>query len=91
MRKFVATTAGSLALVLATPSFAQQSETSVAEETAVDPVRLKAAEKTVDYLFPLGTYERMMKGTLDKIMDSVLGGMSGMTVGDMAGMSGVPG
>ena len=38
----------------------------------VDPARLAAAQVTVDYLFPLGTYQRMMKGTMDKLMDSIL-------------------
>ena len=57
-------------------------------ETSIDPARLAAAKITVDHLFPLGTYERMMKGTIDQLMDSMLGGIAGITIGDMASVSG---
>ena len=50
---------------------------------------MEAAKSTVDYLFPLGTYERMMKGTMDQIMDSMMAGMGGMRMGDLAGAGGV--
>lgn len=92
MRKIITTTFGSLALIWGTPASAQTSDgtNQIATGSTADPARLKAAEATVDYLFPLGTYERMMKGTMDQIMDSVLAGMSGMTVGQVAGASGLP-
>ena len=57
-------------------------------ETSIDPARLAAAKITVDHLFPLGTYERMMKGTMDQLMDTMLGGIAGLTIGDMASVSG---
>ncbi|MEH6789822.1 DUF2059 domain-containing protein [Parasphingorhabdus sp.] len=43
-----------------------------ASAEAASPERLAAARVTVDYLFPLGTYQRMMKGTMDQLMDSIL-------------------
>ena len=64
----------SAALAGAAPSAAQEPAKPAddVEATAVDPARLAAAQVTVDYLFPLGTYQRMMKGTMDKLMDSIL-------------------
>lgn len=83
-------------LALSAPALAQETETASAssESAVLDPARpdanrLAAASKTIDYLFPLGTYERMMKGTMDQIMDSVLGGLGNMTMGDMASGSGI--
>ncbi|WP_417612892.1 DUF2059 domain-containing protein [Parasphingorhabdus sp.] len=64
----------STALATAAPSAAQESAkpAEAVEATVTDPARLAAARTTVDYLFPLGTYQRMMKGTMDKLMDSIL-------------------
>ncbi|SIN59910.1 hypothetical protein SAMN02745824_0448 [Parasphingorhabdus marina DSM 22363] len=81
-------------LALSSPSLAQESAapaTASAEATAIDPARLEAAKKTVDYLFPLGTYERMMRGTMDQLIDSMLGSLGTMRIGDLAGASGVAG
>ena len=88
MKKIITIAASVLALTINTPAWAQDNAgdgVTTAEENLIDPARLAAAETTVDYLFPLGTYERMMKGTMDQIMDSVLSGVSSMTLGDMAG------
>lgn len=93
MKKFFAITVSSLALALSVPATAQDadgaSETAGAEPAAIDPIRLEAAKSTVDYLFPLGTYERMMRGTMDQLMDSMLSSLGTMSMGDLAGAGGV--
>ncbi|PHR19493.1 MAG: hypothetical protein COA41_07400 [Sphingopyxis sp.] len=66
--------AGIMAFAGSVPAAAQEepAPTTDVDTIAVDPDRLAAAQVTVDYLFPLGTYQRMMKGTMDKLMDSIL-------------------
>ena len=76
---------------LAIPAaFAEDQTTPVAnsEQAPLNPGAVAAAKTTVDFLFPLGTYEKMMKGTMDQMMDSMLSSISGMTVRDMAGVMG---
>ncbi|GAA0477286.1 hypothetical protein GCM10009096_18960 [Parasphingorhabdus litoris] len=92
MRKIFAITVSSLALAFSTPATAQDADaTATAESEAkpIDPARLSAAKNTVDYLFPLGTYERMMRGTLDQMMDQMMVSMGGMRMGDLASAGGV--
>ncbi len=93
MKNFFAITVSSFALALSVPAAAQDSDaTTAAAETKaapIDPVRLEAAKKTVDYLFPLGTYERMMKGTMDQMMSQMMMSMGNMRMGDLAGAGGV--
>ena len=74
MKIMFATFAGTLALSLSVAAVAQDTAKTAdnIEQTAVNPARLAAAKVTVDYLFPLGTYERMMKGTMDQMMDSII-------------------
>ena len=50
----------------------------------VEPQRLAAATAVVEYLWPLGTYERMMRGTMDQMMDQMLAPMFDMPMGDIA-------
>ena len=49
----------------------------------VDPARLALARTTVNYVWPLGTYQRMMGTAMDQMMNSVMGGMFDMKIGDM--------
>lgn len=79
--RFVLTACAAL-LASASPAFA-------AEPAATDPARLAAAKQTVDYVFPLGTYGRIMNGTMDKMMDSIMDSMMQMPLRDLAGISGV--
>jgi hypothetical protein len=76
-----------LALGIATPAFAQQapSTASTVSESPADPARLAAAKPVVDKLWPLGTYRRMMDGTMSKLMDSMMESMMGMKASDMVG------
>lgn len=56
---------------------------------ALDPVRLDSARKTVDHVFPEGTYARMMKGSMDAILGTVLDSVSAMPVQQIAAMAGM--
>lgn len=93
MKKFFAITVSSLALAMSAPTAAQDAngttKAAEAEATAIAPARLEAAQNAVDYLFPLGTYERMMKGTMDQMMDQMMKSMGDMRMGDLAGAGGV--
>ena len=72
-------------LIGATPAFAQTTQTKVAQPAAqnVDPARLALARKTIEYVWPLGTYQRMMSASANQIMDSMMRSMFDMKVGDM--------
>ncbi|MEP3225394.1 MAG: DUF2059 domain-containing protein [Parasphingorhabdus sp.] len=101
MKKFIAMTVSSIALTISMPAAAQEigqdsgqdgdaaTQTSAPEIATIDPARLSAAQNTVNYLFPLGTYERMMRGTMDQMMDQMMMGMGNMRMGDLAGAGGV--
>ena len=73
-----------LALGIATPTLAQTAPVTPVE-TAYDPARLAAAKPVIEKLWPLGTYRRMMDGTMSKIMDSMMESMMGMKASDMVG------
>ncbi len=75
-------------LCAAVPAFAAEPAPAVAAASA-DPARLAAARQTVDYIFPLGTYARLMNGTMDKMMDSIMDSTMQMPVKDLTGISGV--
>ncbi|AMO72966.1 DUF2059 domain-containing protein [Sphingorhabdus sp. M41] len=74
MKLLFSTFAAALALVSSVPAAAQDTRATASdsEQAVIDPARLAAAVVTVDYLFPLGTYKRMMKGTMDQMMDSII-------------------
>ena len=74
MKILFSTFAGVLALTLSAPATAQDSGKTAdnIEQAQIEPARLAAAKVTVDYLFPLGTYERMMKGTMDEMLNSII-------------------
>ena len=94
MRKTAILLTAGTSLFLTAPTLAQDGgapEAEATEATAIDPARLEVAKKTVDYLFPLGTYERMMRGTMDQLMDSMFASLGTMRIGDLAGASGVAG
>ncbi|AKM09040.1 DUF2059 domain-containing protein [Croceicoccus naphthovorans] len=80
--KFFAAAVSALTLaVFAPPALAQD---------AGDAARLEAAEATVDYVFPKGTYERMMRGTMEQMTGQMMDAMVDMPMRDIVGQMGVP-
>ena len=66
--------------------------TAVAQEpevNGVDPARLNFARATVDYIFPSGTYSRIMDKTMDVVMSSVMKSAGEIPLRDIAAMSGI--
>jgi len=59
-------------------------------QTAPDAARVAAAQPVVDKIFPVGTYRRMMEGTLSKMMDSMMDGVMKMPIAQLARIGGVP-
>jgi hypothetical protein len=62
------------AAIAAAPAEAQvvpPSAPSAAEAPPVEPQRLAAATAVVGYLWPLGTFERVMRGPMDQLMESM--------------------
>lgn len=53
-----------------------------------DPARLDAAQKTVDLVFPAGTYAKVMKGSLDAMLGPVMDTMGMLTPYDIATQTG---
>jgi Uncharacterized protein conserved in bacteria (DUF2059) len=76
-----------LALGIAAPALAQQapSTNSTVAENPTDPARIAAAKPVIEKLWPLGTYRRMMDGSMSKIMDSMMESMMGMKASDIVG------
>ena len=71
-------------LAAAAPVFAQTSPAPKPTAAAqIDAERLKLARTAVNYVWPLGTYQRMMSGSMDQMMDSMMASMFDMKVGDM--------
>jgi hypothetical protein len=69
-------------LLFVSPAQAQTTAAAV-ESPALDPARLKAATPVVEKLWPLGTYRRMMDGTMSKMMDVMLETTFGMKASDV--------
>lgn len=55
----------------------------------IDPARLEAATKTVDYVFPSGTYARIMEQSMGTLTDSMLASTGSMPLRDIAAISGM--
>ena len=71
------------ALGLAAPLTAQTATTPSANEAPTDPSRFAAAKPVIDKLWPLGTYRRIMDGTMSKMMDAMLDAAMGMKASDI--------
>lgn len=85
--KFVLGISGAMALAVLGQSLAAQAPAGPAS-ASVDPARISAASEVVDKLWPLGTYRRMMDGTLSKMMDQIMASMFNMPAEDLAGIAG---
>ena len=76
-------------LVTATPTFAQApTKPAPTAARSVDPARLALARKTIEFVWPLGTYQRMMSASLDQMMDTMMSSMFDMKLGDMVSTTG---
>lgn len=89
MIRLLATLAAPALLLTTAPALAAKPAPADESKTTLDPVRLEAARRTVDYVFPLGTYARMMDGTMDTMMDVVMDSAAGMPLKDLAGIGGL--
>lgn len=70
------------ALCAPAPLLAQAAPAAVEQ---ADPARLAAATATVGYVWPIGTYARLMKSSMDGLMNQMMGAMFDMPIGDIAG------
>lgn len=73
----------SLGLLIASPGLAQTAPKDAAQGVEIDPARLKAATPVVEKLWPLGTYRRIMDGTMSKMMDMMFETTFGMKASDI--------
>lgn len=79
------------ALAAAAPAFAQADAPEPAPAAApasvadIDPARLALARTAVDVVWPTGTYERMMRGSMATMIDAMMESAFDMKVGDIAG------
>jgi len=77
-------------LAVSTPLIVKAEEVRPqAEEVSLDPARQAAATTTVDYIFPSGTYAKIMKGTLDSVLKMTMGTLDDMPIKELAGIGGL--
>ncbi|MBV1689176.1 DUF2059 domain-containing protein [Novosphingobium sp. G106] len=80
---------GSVA-ALAQDTAAARVTTSTPQAAApVDPVRLAAARRTVDFVFPAGTYARLMDGKMSGLMDQMMDTVGKMPLRQLAALGGI--
>lgn len=82
MRRFIGAALAGLALASASPA--------LSESSGADAARVAAARPVVDRIFPVGTYRRMMDGTMCKLMDGMMDGVMNMPIAQLARIGGVP-
>jgi hypothetical protein len=78
-------------MVLTTPAFAQSvvppaasSPAAPADLAPVDPARLVAARQVIDQIWPLGTYERIMRAVMDQMVNGTMASMYDMPADSFA-------
>ena len=71
------------AIAQQTPAAATQPPAAAAPIAEVDPERLALARVTAAHIFPDGTYQRVMGGSMDAMMNAMVGSFMDMEVGDM--------
>ena len=79
-----------VAVATATPVRAQvaSAPTGVVAAARVDPVRLAAARPVIDRIWPLGTYARIMRATMDQVAQGAMAQMFDMKPEELAGTPG---
>lgn len=78
-----AAAAAPVASQAATPAVGATAEAAAAAPAAVDAERLRLARHTVEFIWPLGTYKRMMGDTMDQMVDGMMAAVFDMKMGDM--------
>jgi hypothetical protein len=92
--RFVRAAALSLSLLAAGTAQAEPAQSQPAtaapsaEAAPIDPARLDAATKSVEFIFPKGTYARMMDRTLNGMMKPMLDSFGKIPLRDLAEMTG---
>lgn len=76
--------AAALAAAPASAQVAPPAAASPAPALPVEPQRLAAATAVVEYLWPNGTYERVMRGSMDQMANQMMASMFDMRLGDIA-------
>jgi hypothetical protein len=76
------------ALCVAAPALAQPAAPASAAAPQApatsDPGRLALARTTIDFVWPTGTYERMMRGAMSSVIEQMTDSMFDMKIGDLA-------
>lgn len=87
--RFVRAAALSFSLLAAGAAQAEPAATPPSVEAApIDPARLEAATKSVEFIFPKGTYVRMMDRTLNGMMKPMLDSFGKIPLRELAEMTG---
>ncbi|MEZ5742906.1 MAG: DUF2059 domain-containing protein [Sphingomonadaceae bacterium] len=86
MNKLTIAAATALALASLAPAPVLADEPAAA---TIGADRLDAARQTVDHIFPLGTYARVMDKTMDAMMGPMMEGMADLPLRDLARMGGL--
>lgn len=74
------------ALAQAVP--APQDTAAPADPAPIDPARLEAATRAADFIFPTGTYAKMMDRTLNGMMKPMMDSVGRIPLRDLAAMTG---
>lgn len=66
-----------------------QAAAEPAAATVDDLKRSELATRTVDFVFPSGTYARIMNTTMDALMDNIMDSVTAMPIRDLAALGGI--
>lgn len=79
---------GSALAVVQPQAAAAQSAAAAKATIPIDSERLSLARQSIDFIWPLGTYERMMSGPMDQMMDQMMGSVFDTKLKDVVGADG---
>lgn len=78
-----------VSLYAAAPALADAPVPGPAAAAPLDPARLAIARTTVDFIFPRGTYARIMDRTLTTMIPQIMDGVGKIPLRDLAGIGGL--
>lgn len=90
MRGFSILAGAGLALAPLVASANDTGPAAAAPAQAIDPVRLDAARRTVDLIFPEGTYAKMMRESVNAMLGPMLESLGSLPVYQVAQLTGMP-